>query len=141
MEPNGKCFRVWARCSSSGLARPLSRLGLGFCSWGERSLRLSYYLVLNNVRFDSGFWRGGFSKVVSEEAWPHFGASLRPALRVLEDGDEILCYQGDYPANVYPWMEAERRGAKLRYLEPDEPGADVAVRLTIDRKRLRPTNA
>ncbi|MGI9242847.1 MAG: aminotransferase class V-fold PLP-dependent enzyme [Verrucomicrobiales bacterium] len=39
------------------------------------------------------------------------------------EGDEILCYKGDYPANVYPWMEAERRGAKLRFLEPDEPGA------------------
>ena len=40
-----------------------------------------------------------------------------------QDGDEILCYQGDYPANVYPWMEAQRRGAKLRFLEPEEPGA------------------
>ena len=39
------------------------------------------------------------------------------------DGDEILCYQGDYPANVYPWMEAGRRGAKLVFLEPAEPGA------------------
>jgi len=38
------------------------------------------------------------------------------------DGDEILCYQGDYPANVYPWLEAERRGAKLRYLEPEATG-------------------
>ncbi len=40
-----------------------------------------------------------------------------------DEGDEILCYQGDYPANVYPWMEAERRGARLRFLEPEEPGA------------------
>ena len=40
-----------------------------------------------------------------------------------DDGDEIVCYQADYPANVYPWMEAERRGAKLVFLEPDEPGA------------------
>ena len=39
-----------------------------------------------------------------------------------QDGDEILCYQGDYPANVYPWLEAERRGAKLIYLQPEESG-------------------
>lgn len=39
-----------------------------------------------------------------------------------QDGDEILCYQGDYPANVYPWMEAQRRGAKLRFLKPEQPG-------------------
>lgn len=40
-----------------------------------------------------------------------------------EQGDEILCYHDDYPANVYPWMEAQRRGAKVVFLEPDEPGA------------------
>lgn len=38
-------------------------------------------------------------------------------------GDEVLCYQGDYPANVYPWMDLQRRGVVLRYLEPTEPGA------------------
>ncbi|MFV1995998.1 MAG: aminotransferase class V-fold PLP-dependent enzyme, partial [Verrucomicrobiales bacterium] len=39
-----------------------------------------------------------------------------------EQGDEILCYQDDYPANVYPWLELRRRGVKVRYLKVDEPG-------------------
>jgi len=39
------------------------------------------------------------------------------------EGDEVLCYHGDYPANVYPWLELQRRGVFVRYLEPDEPGA------------------
>jgi len=39
-----------------------------------------------------------------------------------KEGDEVLCYQGDYPANVYPWLELQRRGVILRYLEPAEPG-------------------
>ncbi len=38
-------------------------------------------------------------------------------------GDEILCYHGDYPANVYPWIELRRRGVVVRYLEPTGPGA------------------
>ena len=38
------------------------------------------------------------------------------------EGDEILCYHGDYPANVYPWLELERRGVTVRYLEPTQPG-------------------
>ena len=38
-------------------------------------------------------------------------------------GDEVLCYHGDYPANVYPWIELRRRGVTVRYLEPAEPGA------------------
>ena len=27
-----------------------------------------------------------------------------------KEGDELLCYAEDYPANVYPWMELTRRG-------------------------------
>ena len=38
-------------------------------------------------------------------------------------GDEVICYHGDYPANVYPWLELRRRGVTVRYLEPAEPGA------------------
>ena len=37
-------------------------------------------------------------------------------------GDEVLCYQGDYPANVYPWIELRRRGVIVRFLEPERPG-------------------
>jgi len=38
------------------------------------------------------------------------------------EGDEVLCYHGDYPANVYPWLELRRRGVVVRYLEPSNPG-------------------
>ena len=38
------------------------------------------------------------------------------------EGDELLCYGDDYPANVYPWMELARRGVVVRYLEPDRVG-------------------
>ena len=37
-------------------------------------------------------------------------------------GDEILCYADDYPANVYPWMDLQRQGVVIRYLEPARPG-------------------
>ena len=39
-----------------------------------------------------------------------------------QPGDEVLCYHGDYPANVYPWIELRRRGVIVRYLEPAAPG-------------------
>jgi selenocysteine lyase/cysteine desulfurase len=38
------------------------------------------------------------------------------------EADEVVCYHGDYPANVYPWMDLARRGVVVRYLEPAEPG-------------------
>jgi cysteine desulfurase / selenocysteine lyase len=37
-------------------------------------------------------------------------------------GDEVLCYAGDYPANVYPWLELQRRGVVVRMLQPEKPG-------------------
>ena len=40
-----------------------------------------------------------------------------------QPGDEVLCYHGDYPANVYPWIDLRRLGVIVRYLEPAEPGA------------------
>ena len=33
------------------------------------------------------------------------------------NGDEVICYLDDYPANVYPWLALERRGVKPVLLE------------------------
>lgn len=54
-------------------------------------------------------------------------------------GDEVLCYHGDYPANVYPWIDLRRRGVVVRYLEPAEPGAitlDLVAAALTPRTRL-----
>jgi len=39
-----------------------------------------------------------------------------------QEGDEIICYADDYPANVYPWQDLERLGVRCIRLQPDEPG-------------------
>ena len=33
------------------------------------------------------------------------------------DGDEVVCYLDDYPADVYPWLALERRGVRPVLLE------------------------
>jgi selenocysteine lyase/cysteine desulfurase len=38
------------------------------------------------------------------------------------EGDEIVCYAEDYPANVYPWIDLRRLGVVIRYLKPEKPG-------------------
>jgi len=43
-----------------------------------------------------------------------------------QPGDEVICYRDDYPANVYPWLELQRKGVTVRFLEPAEPGAITA---------------
>jgi selenocysteine lyase/cysteine desulfurase len=39
-----------------------------------------------------------------------------------QPGDEVVCYAGDYPANVYPWLELRRRGVVVTLLHPASPG-------------------
>jgi len=39
-----------------------------------------------------------------------------------EDGDELICYEEDYPSNVYPWMNLASQGVKIRYLKPEVLG-------------------
>lgn len=40
-----------------------------------------------------------------------------------EPGDEVVFYRDDYPANVYPWTDLERRGVRPIALSPERPGA------------------
>lgn len=39
-----------------------------------------------------------------------------------KEGDEVVCCRDDYPANVYPWMDLERKGVRPRWLQPGAPG-------------------
>ena len=55
------------------------------------------------------------------------------------EGDELLCYADDYPANVYPWMDLARRGVKIRYLKPERPGEitpELVAEALTERTRL-----
>lgn len=39
-----------------------------------------------------------------------------------KSGDDVICYAGDYPANVYPWINLRRIGVNVRSLEPARLG-------------------
>ncbi|MEA3366382.1 MAG: aminotransferase class V-fold PLP-dependent enzyme, partial [Candidatus Hydrogenedentes bacterium] len=67
------------------------------------------------------------------------GLSLVAAGLPWHKGDEVVYYQDDYPANVYPWVALARRGVKPVALEPDAPGAitwEVVEAALTDRTRL-----
>lgn len=56
-----------------------------------------------------------------------------------KNGDEVVCYQDDYPANVYPWQNLHQRGVKTVYLEPDRAGEitpELVERALTPRTRL-----
>lgn len=39
-----------------------------------------------------------------------------------EAGDELVCYQDDYPSNVYPWTALAEKGVVIRFVKPERPG-------------------
>ncbi len=54
-------------------------------------------------------------------------------------GDNVICYQEDYPANVYPWMDLATRGVSVRFVEPRQygrPTVEDLEPLIDDRTRL-----
>ncbi len=38
------------------------------------------------------------------------------------EGDEVVCYPDDYPANVYPWLALADKGVKVVPLQPERMG-------------------
>ncbi|MDX9975293.1 MAG: aminotransferase class V-fold PLP-dependent enzyme, partial [FCB group bacterium] len=50
------------------------------------------------------------------------GLNLVAAGLPWRDGDEVVYYPDDYPANVYPWSGLEARGVKPVGLRPERPG-------------------
>lgn len=56
-----------------------------------------------------------------------------------QPGDEIVYYDDDYPANVYPWLNTRNHGVKLVKLKPEWPGVltwDVVEAALTARTRL-----
>jgi cysteine desulfurase/selenocysteine lyase len=52
----------------------------------------------------------------------------------LKSGDVVLTYEGEYPANVYPWMSLAKKGVKLELI-PKKDGVQDEARLLEDLRR------
>src|SRR5439155_22313092 len=55
------------------------------------------------------------------------------------EGDEVICYLDDYPANVYPWLALERCGVKIVLLETARIGEitpEIVEQALTERTRL-----
>lgn len=59
------------------------------------------------------------------------GLSLLAQGLAWSDGDNVVGAEGEYPANVYPWMALEGRGVEFRRVKPDggriTPGSVLAL--------------
>ncbi len=51
-----------------------------------------------------------------------FGVNLAATALGLKPGDRIVLLDGDFPANVYPWLNLERRGLDVEFIRRDARG-------------------
>src|SRR4051794_38971304 len=77
---------------------------------------------IQRTRAISASFIGGHPDEIALLGPTSLGLSLFAQGLPWKSGDEIICYAGDYPANVYPWIDLRRLGVVVRYLEPANPG-------------------
>ena len=56
-----------------------------------------------------------------------------------QEGDNIICLRGEFPANVYPWLNLQKRGVEVRFVEPQPDNTyslDAIEALMDERTRL-----
>ncbi|HWL53007.1 MAG TPA: aminotransferase class V-fold PLP-dependent enzyme [Chthoniobacteraceae bacterium] len=78
---------------------------------------------LHRTRSLAARWIGARADEIALLGPTSLGLSLFANGLPWKEGDEVVCYRDDYPANVYPWLDLQRLGVVIRYLEPKEPGA------------------
>jgi cysteine desulfurase/selenocysteine lyase len=53
------------------------------------------------------------------------GIAMAAGSLPIEAGDNVICARGEFPANVYPWLNLTRRGVEVRFLESRPGGVTV----------------
>ncbi len=51
-----------------------------------------------------------------------YGINILAQGMQLKDGDKILLIRGNFPSNVYPWMNVASRGVNIKFVEWTAPG-------------------
>lgn len=94
---------------------------------------------IDSVRVDAARLLGADASEIALLGPTSLGLSLFAHGLPWQTGDEVVYYPEDYPANVYPWMELERRGVQPVALHPDQPGAitpDLVERALTPKTRM-----
>lgn len=142
-----EAFPVTAECVFLGHAgvSPLPRVAVdlmrGFLDRGSRHKQEGAWTEtwVNAARTYAAELLGAEPREIALLGPTSLGLSLVAAGLPWHQGDEVVYYQDDYPANVYPWTALARRGVKPVALRPEAPGVitwEVVEGALTDRTRL-----
>lgn len=120
--------RTWLNCAHQG---PLPRVAV---EAAEEALRWkvsphhldedAFYGVPRRLKEALGRMIGASREEIILGNSTSYGIHLLANGLPLRTGDEILLVKGDYPANILPWLELEKRGVKIYFLEPESAVPD-----------------
>jgi selenocysteine lyase/cysteine desulfurase len=77
---------------------------------------------IEGARRDAAILLGVESEEIALLGPTALGLSLFANGLTWKRGDQVLLYGDDYPANVYPWLNLQRLGVVIRWLEPEVLG-------------------
>ena len=77
---------------------------------------------LSRARHDAASLLGAEAEEIALLGPTALGLSLFANGLDWRTGDEVILYGDDYPANVYPWLNLQRLGVVIKYLEPESLG-------------------
>ncbi len=71
---------------------------------------------VEDVRSDFSFFLGCRSEEIAFVKSTSHGISLIANGLQFNEGDNILIYEKEFPSNVYPWLNLEKKGVEIRTL-------------------------
>jgi len=113
---------VWINCSHQGALPKTAGEALEEAkNWKVNPIHMTsenFTKTIENLR-------NNLSKLISasqEEIYlansSSYGIHLAANGITFEKGDEIILMKGDFPSNIFPWLDIEKKGVKIRFIEP-----------------------
>jgi len=117
--------KVWLNCAHQG---PLPKIALNSLKKASQ-LKEDPSLIEDTMFLDVPDKLkqvlGNLFNIPSEEVILTNSASYSIHLLVRglkwEQGDEILLVNGDFPTNIFPWLPLQKKGVKIRFIQPERP--------------------
>jgi cysteine desulfurase/selenocysteine lyase len=113
--------RIWMNCAHQGpLPRPAQLAALEALELKTAPARIPDSLfaeVPDRLRRALARLIGGRPEEIALANSTSYGFNLLAQGLPWQEGDEIICVAGDFPATVVPWLPLERRGVTVRLVE------------------------
>lgn len=123
--------RIWLNCAHQGpLPRPAvaaAEAALADKTAPARIADEAFWEVPERLRGQLSELVGGRPEEIALGNATSYGLNLLAQGIPLQDGDEVIVVQGDFPATVVPWLALAERGVRVRFIGGEQARVDADV--------------